>query len=124
MPPYEVGRLAGAVLDSVGSVVVGKRDALELVLAGILAGGNVLLEDLPGLGKTLTARCFAQALGIGFRRPPVTPHLSSGACSSRPTCCRPTSPARSSTTSAPTTSRSGPGRCSPTSCSPTRSTAR
>ena len=36
--------------------------ALELVLAGILAGGNVLLEDLPGLGKTLTARCFAQAL--------------------------------------------------------------
>ena len=75
LPPYEVGRLAGAVLDSVGSVVVGKRDALELVLAGILAGGHVLLEDLPGLGKTLTARCFAQALGLDFRRLQFTPDL-------------------------------------------------
>ncbi|MEV4705754.1 MoxR family ATPase [Actinoplanes sp. NPDC049316] len=75
LPPYEVGRLAGAVLESVGSVVVGKREALELVLAGILAGGHVLLEDLPGLGKTLTARCFAQALGLDFRRLQFTPDL-------------------------------------------------
>ena len=75
LPPYEVGRLAGAVLDSVGTVVVGKRDALELVLAGILAGGHVLLEDLPGLGKTLTARSFAQALGLDFRRLQFTPDL-------------------------------------------------
>ncbi|GID96096.1 MoxR-like ATPase [Amorphoplanes digitatis] len=75
LPPYEVHRMAGAVLDSVGSVVVGKRDALELVLAGILAGGHVLLEDLPGLGKTLTARCFAQALGLDFRRLQFTPDL-------------------------------------------------
>ena len=75
LPPYEVGRLAGAVLDSVGSVLVGKRDSLELVLAGILAGGHVLLEDLPGLGKTLTARSFAQALGLDFRRLQFTPDL-------------------------------------------------
>ncbi|MEU4159316.1 MoxR family ATPase [Actinoplanes sp. NPDC026670] len=75
LPPYEVGRLAGAVLDSVGSVVVGKRDSLELVLAGILAGGHVLLEDMPGLGKTLTARSFAQALGLDFRRLQFTPDL-------------------------------------------------
>ncbi|GGL06803.1 AAA family ATPase [Mangrovihabitans endophyticus] len=75
LPPYEVGRLAGAVLDSVGSVVVGKRAPLELVLAGILAGGHVLLEDLPGLGKTLTARSFAQALGLDFRRLQFTPDL-------------------------------------------------
>jgi MoxR-like ATPase len=75
LPPYEVGRLAGAVLDQVGTVVVGKRDALELVLAGILAGGHVLMEDLPGLGKTLTARCFAQALGLDFRRLQFTPDL-------------------------------------------------
>ncbi|AGZ39365.1 AAA family ATPase [Actinoplanes friuliensis] len=75
LPPYEVGRLAAAVLDSVGSVVVGKRESLELVLAGILAGGHVLLEDLPGLGKTLTARCFAQALGLDFRRLQFTPDL-------------------------------------------------
>lgn len=71
----EVSRLAGQVLDAVGTVVVGKRDALELVLAGILAGGHVLLEDLPGLGKTLTARTLAQALGIGFRRLQFTPDL-------------------------------------------------
>ena len=75
LPVYEVGRLGRAVLDSVGTVVVGKRAALELVLAGILAGGHVLLEDLPGLGKTLTARCFAQALGIEFRRLQFTPDL-------------------------------------------------
>ncbi len=73
--PHEVGRLADAVLDSVGSVVVGKRDALKLVLAGVLAGGHVLLEDLPGLGKTLTARTFAQALGLDFRRLQFTPDL-------------------------------------------------
>ncbi|MEV0002390.1 MoxR family ATPase [Micromonospora sp. NPDC050980] len=75
MPPAEVGRLARAVLDAVGTVVVGKREALELVLSGILAGGHVLLEDLPGLGKTLTARSFAQALGLDFRRLQFTPDL-------------------------------------------------
>jgi MoxR-like ATPase len=75
MTPREVGQLARNVLEAVSSVVVGKRDALELVLSGILAGGHVLLEDLPGLGKTLTARCFAQALGIDFRRLQFTPDL-------------------------------------------------
>jgi len=75
LTPHQVGQLGQAVLDSVGTVVVGKRDALELVLAGILAGGHVLLEDLPGLGKTLTARSFAQALGIEFRRLQFTPDL-------------------------------------------------
>jgi MoxR-like ATPase len=59
----------------VGTVMVGKRTELELVLAGILAGGHVLLEDLPGLGKTLTARTLAQALGIGFHRLQFTPDL-------------------------------------------------
>jgi MoxR-like ATPase len=71
----DVGRLAAQVLDAVGTVIVGKRDALELVLAGVLAGGHVLLEDLPGLGKTLTARSLAQALGLGFRRLQFTPDL-------------------------------------------------
>jgi MoxR-like ATPase len=71
----EVGQLGQAVLDAVGTVVVGKREPLRLVLAGVLAGGHVLLEDLPGLGKTLTARCFAQALGIDFRRLQFTPDL-------------------------------------------------
>jgi len=75
LPLPEVGRLASHVLDAVNTVVVGKREALELVLAGILAGGHVLLEDLPGLGKTLTARSFAQVLGMGFRRLQFTPDL-------------------------------------------------
>jgi MoxR-like ATPase len=71
----EMGDLSARVLDAVGTIVVGKREAMELVLAGVLAGGHVLLEDLPGLGKTLTARCFAQALGLGFRRLQFTPDL-------------------------------------------------
>ena len=71
--PAEVGRLARTVLDAVNTVVVGKREALELVLAGILAGGHVLLEDLPGLGKTLTARSFAQATGLAPRASGVPP---------------------------------------------------
>src|SRR5690606_21297858 len=71
----ETGRLCGRVLDAVGEVMVGKREALELVLAGILAGGHILLEDLPGLGKTLTARSLAQALGVDFRRIQFTPDL-------------------------------------------------
>jgi MoxR-like ATPase len=71
----EVGRLARSVLDRVETVVVGKREALETVLTGILAGGHVLLEDFPGLAKTLTARSLAQTLGLDFRRLQFTPDL-------------------------------------------------
>jgi MoxR-like ATPase len=67
--------LAAQVLARVSEAVVGKEQPLKLVLAGILAGGHVLLEDVPGVGKTLTARSFAQALGIGFRRVQFTPDL-------------------------------------------------
>jgi len=66
---------AAAVLLRVSSVVIGKADSLRLVLAGILAGGHVLLEDFPGLGKTLAARSFAQTLGIEFTRAQFTPDL-------------------------------------------------
>jgi MoxR-like ATPase len=55
--------------------VVGKRDALLLVLTGILAGGHILLEDFPGLAKTLIARCFAQSLDLRFSRIQFTPDL-------------------------------------------------
>jgi MoxR-like ATPase len=68
-------RLAADVLDEVNRAVVGKREALTLVLCGVLAGGHVLLEDLPGLGKTLAARSFAQALGLTFTRAQFTPDL-------------------------------------------------
>lgn len=71
----EAGATASRVLDAVGRVVVGKRDELSLVLAGILAGGHVLLEDLPGLGKTLAARSLARALGLDFARAQFTPDL-------------------------------------------------
>ena len=72
---HEVSRLAGQVLDEVEVAVVGKRPALTLVLAAILAGGHVLLEDFPGLGKTLAARSFAQTLGLNFARAQFTPDL-------------------------------------------------
>src|SRR5207245_7926948 len=55
---------AEAVLTAVAPVVGGRRDALRLILLTILAGGHVLIEDLPGLGKTLIARSFAAALGL------------------------------------------------------------
>ncbi|HEV2373608.1 MAG TPA: MoxR family ATPase [Streptosporangiaceae bacterium] len=69
-----VTRCAG-ILDEVERVIVGKREVLRLVLLGILAGGHVLLEDLPGLGKTMMARSFAQALGLRFTRIQFTPDL-------------------------------------------------
>ena len=75
LPFAEATALAASVLDEVDRAVVGKRDALTFVLAGVLAGGHVLLEDLPGLGKTLAARSLAQALGLEFRRAQFTPDL-------------------------------------------------
>ena len=63
------------VLDEVERAVVGKRDVLELVLIGFLADGHVLLEDFPGLAKTLAARSFAQTLSMRFARIQFTPDL-------------------------------------------------
>ena len=73
--PKQTGERAHAVLDEVERAVVGKRPALELVMLGVLAGGHVLIEDLPGLGKTLLARSFATALGLEFTRIQFTPDL-------------------------------------------------
>jgi MoxR-like ATPase len=66
---------AGALLDEVERAVIGKREALELVLFGVLADGHVLIEDFPGLAKTLMARAFAQVTSIGFTRIQFTPDL-------------------------------------------------
>jgi MoxR-like ATPase len=71
----ELAEQAQKVLDEVERAVVGKRDALELVLLGMLADGHVLLEDFPGLAKTLIARAFAQVTSIGFTRIQFTPDL-------------------------------------------------
>ena len=63
------------VVAALGRIVVGKDDVLERILAGILANGHVLVEDYPGLAKTLIARLLAQALDLGFRRIQFTPDL-------------------------------------------------
>ena len=75
LTPQEAGARAHAVLDEVERAVVGKRTALIQVMLGVLAGGHVLIEDLPGLGKTLLARSFATALGLQFTRIQFTPDL-------------------------------------------------
>jgi MoxR-like ATPase len=71
----EVAERSSGLLDEVERAVVGKRAALELVLLGLLADGHVLIEDFPGLAKTLIARSFAQATGLGFGRIQFTPDL-------------------------------------------------
>ena len=113
MGTVETAGTCTAILDELERAVVGRRRTLELVLIGILAGGHVLLEDLPGLGKTLIARSFARVLGLDFARIQFTPDLlpsdvTGARCttSGRPRWC------------------SGPGRCSPSCCWPTRSTGR
>jgi MoxR-like ATPase len=75
MTPGDVARACKAVLAEVGTVVVGMHDALRTALAAVLAGGHVLFEDVPGLGKTLAARSLATALGLEFRRIQCTPDL-------------------------------------------------
>jgi MoxR-like ATPase len=71
----ELNRQAELILAEVERAVVGKRDALELVLLGILADGHVLIEDFPGLAKTLIARSFAAVTGMSFSRIQFTPDL-------------------------------------------------
>src|SRR4026209_1166593 len=71
----QVRELSDQILDEVEQAVVGKRDALDLWLLGFLADRHVLLEDYPGLAKTLAARSFAQVLGIEFARIQFTPDL-------------------------------------------------
>ena len=70
-----VQELAVAVADAVEQAVIGKREAVELVLFALLADGHVLIEDLPGLGKTLLARSFAQVCAMDFARIQFTPDL-------------------------------------------------
>ena len=68
-------QLAASVLDEIDRVVVGKRPVLELVLLALLSDGHVLIEDLPGLAKTLMARSFAAVIKLRFARIQFTPDL-------------------------------------------------
>ena len=110
---HDTAQQCARILAEVEQVIVGKRDPVTLVLLGILAAGHILIEDLPGLGKTLLARSFATALGLEFTRVQFTPDLLpadlTGAPVLRPAHAESSLPARA--------------RCSPTCCWPTRSTA-
>ena len=75
LEPATTTALCESVLDEIGRVVVGKRRALNLILITVLARGHALVEDLPGLGKTLIAKSFAAALGLEFTRVQFTPDL-------------------------------------------------
>lgn len=74
----KVSEQSRRVIDEVERAVVGKRSLLEMIMGAVLAGGHVLLEDFPGLGKTLIARSFATALGLDFKRIQFTPDLLPG----------------------------------------------
>jgi MoxR-like ATPase len=75
MPITEIATRGNRILDEVERAVVGKREMLELLLLAILCDGHVLIEDLPGLAKTLTARSFAAVTGLSFQRIQFTPDL-------------------------------------------------
>ena len=74
----EVGERCSRIIAEVERAVIGKREMLELVMMAILSGGHVLFEDYPGLAKTLTAKSFAAALGLEFKRIQFTPDLLPG----------------------------------------------
>jgi MoxR-like ATPase len=71
----EAADLMRRIVDAVGTVVVGKRDTVELVLMAVLTRGHVLVEDVPGVGKTILSRALARALGLRFARVQFTPDL-------------------------------------------------
>ncbi len=71
----ELAATCGAIIDEIEKAVVGKRPVLELVLAGLLADGHVLVEDVPGVAKTLIARSLAEVTGLSFSRIQFTPDL-------------------------------------------------
>jgi MoxR-like ATPase len=74
----ETSQVCQAVILEVEKAIVGKRKVLEIIMASVLAGGHVLLEDYPGLGKTLIAKSFATVLGLDFKRLQFTPDLLPG----------------------------------------------
>jgi len=74
----ETSQVCQSVITEVEKAIVGKKKVLEIIMASVLAGGHVLLEDYPGLGKTLIAKSFATVLGLDFKRLQFTPDLLPG----------------------------------------------
>lgn len=75
MELFEVKRLADRIKANISKVLVGKDDIVELVLMSFLCSGHILLEDVPGVGKTLLAKCLAKSVDCGFKRIQFTPDL-------------------------------------------------
>lgn len=71
----QVTESALKIIESIETVIVGKRDAVELTVAGFLSGGHILIEDIPGVGKTMLARTLAVSVGGTFKRVQFTPDL-------------------------------------------------
>ena len=70
-----VSQISNGLMNEVSKVIIGKNENLRRVTVGILSNGNMLLEDFPGLAKTLLANTFARALGCKFKRVQFTPDL-------------------------------------------------
>src|SRR3989338_8969186 len=75
MHPEEFQKTFAALRSELGRVIVGQTEVVERLLVAFFAGGHVLLEGVPGLGKTLLAKSFAQTLGLSFKRIQCTPDL-------------------------------------------------
>ncbi len=75
LPIDEAAEVVDRILDEVCRAVVGKREVIRLILSGLIADGHVLLDDLPGLAKTLTARSIATVAGLDFSRVQFTPDV-------------------------------------------------
>ena len=71
----EVQERSQRICDNMERVILGKREVMEYVLAAFLAGGHVLLEDVPGTGKTMLAKSLAASFGMSFKRVQFTPDL-------------------------------------------------
>ena len=75
IPAAQVADKVRRVVDQIETVIVGKRGVIELALTAFLCGGHVLIEDIPGVGKTTLAKALARALGCIYKRVQFTPDL-------------------------------------------------
>ncbi len=71
----DTNKAAKAITDEISNVVLGKEQTIEMLMAGVLANGNILFEDFPGLAKTLMSNSLADALGCEFKRIQFTPDM-------------------------------------------------